>query len=915
MNVQERDQEFRVFVRKARQAAHQAFYFLCEIEAVESLPPDDLMRHDQELAKDIKFAREQVRTIIDGVRRLASALPVPAAEPLPRTLARFFVDSDGKPDDLFVLHEGLLSTEDGTRGAAQDAVASFWSHHVHRPLFDASAAWRGDALVDQLRAFLQITRPRGFDRVHQAIDKGWTMIRRNLSFLVGLAVAVAAFALVPQLRSLLLNNSLGYVALALVAGGGLVIEMLRYAPLPTVQLLANVAPGFAKKPLRWLVDEQSGRLRVLTVKLRLGKRAYYQWASYAVPPERGIARWPEGGRMRGLIARWEIIRGIAVVVYLIATYKIGFSVIDAESAVTYKTVYPVASLFLIGVIALHWVDLWDFIDRRPIRMMGLALLAVFLVGSLVFDQYLLFASAIPVFLFALCVYQAMVRKKATMSGVLVALVCLATSISAVTGWFTRERGVWRATPSDQRQFARIDEAKFPFGLQNGPPVVLVAASGGGSRAAVYTALTLDAIHNDPELRRLGDNIHAISGVSGGSLATAAYVAERIRRNEHAKSGVPEDAPWAITGLARQNFLNPTLDGALAFGKSRGDAIEEFWDQEVHLRGRTLRDLADFWTEAVTENKHGGTPPFPLPLFNSCALDGHAVVISPLAVRTYSNDTHALRATRMHELQNAYGLSSLEGLTWVVDRDAIYGLEEWNSQVNPSIAQAVRASANFPFGFPLVDVETSPLQYGAPYQRDVSRMLLTDGGVLSNSGIWSLYHLMTTQSQVRDALKARGVLLVVVDASRMPEYSPSRNSVGSLFGAIRDQAPIAQKLHRKMFELLAREFGSCVDIVGIDLPPTISDNVQTTWALDDRSLKQLECNFNALWFGTTATTDPKCLALRRTAPLGKRGNVVQAHFRQKLFTAWSELERREPRCDPKASKRTSEQLALLRVPLD
>jgi hypothetical protein len=918
MSVYEHDQEFRVFLRKARQAAHQALYFLYELEAVESLE-GRMRRADSALEKDVAFAREQVRLIVEGVREpvgAAAGRPMPAAATVPTSMSRFFFDGEGVPKALSHLHDNLWSAKEVDRKDAQNALAHFWTEHIQAGVQSPGPlSWRADSLTTQLRAFLHVARPRGFDLVHHGIDKGWTMVRRNLSFLVGLVVAIAAFALVPQLRSLLMNNPRGYAALAVVAGGGLFIEILRYAPLTAVNLLALVMPSRIKTPLKELVEGKRGYLRMLTVRLRMGKRAYYQWASHAIPPDRGIARWPEAGRMRGLMARWEVIRAVALIGFLLVAYKLGFSIVEAASAVTYKTVYPVASLFAVGLMALHWVDLWDFLDRRPIRMLGLGLLILFLVGSLGFELYLLFATTIPLFLFALWLYHAVSRKRVTLAGGLVAVVCVATSISAVSGYFTRERGVWRASPADPTPFARIDETQFPFGGTEGPPVVLLAASGGGSRAAVYTALTLDAIQNDAGLRALGDNIHAISGVSGGSLTTAAYVAERIRRNEHANRGTPEAAKWSLTELARQNFLNPTLEGALWPGESRGDAIEAFWDDKVHLRGRTLRDLSDLWRNAPKAGFTGGTPPFPLPLFNSCSLDGHAVVISPLAVQTYSADNHEKRQARVHELKDAYGLSGVDGLTWVVDRDAVYGLEEWNPHVNPSIAQAVRASANFPFGFPLVDVETTPHQYGAPYQHHVSRMLLTDGGVLSNSGMWTLSQLMTTKPEVKQALKARGVLVVVVDASRMPEYSSSGSSVTTLFGAIRDQAPIAQSLHRKMFELLGHEFGSCIEVVGIDLPPTVRDNVQTTWALDDRSLKQLECNFNALWFGTTFTQDEACVKLRGTAPLRDRGDALQARFREKLFTGWSRLAKRGPHCDPTVPPRKEDQFALLRVPLD
>ena len=81
------------------------------------------------------------------------------------------------------------------------------------------------------------------------------------------------------------------------------------------------------------------------------------------------------------------------------------------------------------------------------------------------------------------------------------------------------------------------------------PVVIVAASGGGSRAAIFTALVLEtlartptiqnpvtgesaAITNEPvgdSQRTWADNVVLISSVSGGSLASAYHVERRVPR--------------------------------------------------------------------------------------------------------------------------------------------------------------------------------------------------------------------------------------------------------------------------------------------------------------------------------------------------------------------------------------------------
>jgi hypothetical protein len=120
-------------------------------------------------------------------------------------------------------------------------------------------------------------------------------------------------------------------------------------------------------------------------------------------------------------------------------------------------------------------------------------------------------------------------------------------------------------------------------------------------------------------------------------------------------------------------------------------------------------------------------------------------------------------------------------------------------------------------------------------------------------MWSLYQLMTDQTEkVMQRLTQRGVLLIVVEASRMPEYSEARRSLLSLYGAIADKNPVAQSLHRRMFESLRALYGKSLAIVQLDLiaqQSRESFNVYTTWALDPRSKDKLDRSFSRVWTKT------------------------------------------------------------------
>ena len=89
----------------------------------------------------------------------------------------------------------------------------------------------------------------------------------------------------------------------------------------------------------------------------------------------------------------------------------------------------------------------------------------------------------------------------------------------------------RTTPTPNLQTvnsessARFELQSRIFGLkqtESQEPVILMAASGGGTRAALYTASVLHGLANLEQLK----NVSLLSGVSGGSLGIAYFAANR-----------------------------------------------------------------------------------------------------------------------------------------------------------------------------------------------------------------------------------------------------------------------------------------------------------------------------------------------------------------------------------------------------
>jgi hypothetical protein len=312
-----------------------------------------------------------------------------------------------------------------------------------------------------------------------------------------------------------------------------------------------------------------------------------------------------------------------------------------------------------------------------------------------------------------------------------------------------------------------------------------------------------------------------------------------------------------------------MGGLIKWGVTRGAAIEKEWrENEVDLGDHRIGDLISDWRTAI--QSQSSIPPFPIPLFNTASLEGHDVVISPLDKCFYvQKKLHAhaeIQKTGAKTESNNYYLeihnwdiekiirAKDEAPTWVFYRDAIYGLDNFLIKYNPLLAEAVRASANFPFGFPLVNIETDKDIFFSPQiikiemnkekeHQEMNQISLTDGGALSNSGMWSMYHLLMNNWK---ALEKRGVLLIIVDAGKMPIYRDLAKKWNSLLGAIQDQSTIGQNLHRRMYDSLQLKYQDRLAIVKLGIIEKKYYNVMTTWALDAESLDRIKESFETTW---------------------------------------------------------------------
>ncbi len=561
-----------------------------------------------------------------------------------------------------------------------------------------------------------------------------------------------------------------------------------------------------------------------------------------IPPSEGITKLLTNAQTRK-VKYFLLWCGVGLITCII----LASNGIISDAAIT---VFLVLAIFSITILMASLLDFWEFFDPYPIRLMVLGIFGFLALQILFFTNGMHF---LWVTWFAMAVIVWYLFKDAAPHINIVVVVLGVFAILNFIGFFTDKEETWKAENNLITKLDRIPTSDRTWPYPGTDPIVVIAASGGGSRAALFAGLTLEALNGVSDedttlvekdtklLKNISSNIHAISSVSGGSLANAAYI---VRKYNDCNIGT-------LSKTVAGDFILPTLTGALIPFVNRASYVENSWagnsskkpcqnmTESVGLGDITLGDLVKKWKVSI-KNKDN-FPPFPMPLFNSATLDGHAVVLSPL-----ENDFYINLDIRKN-IALDYDISEL---TWVHNRDGIYGLEDILENFNPKLSSAVRASANFPFGFPLVEIETTQIP---PFTmkisaKDKQQIFLTDGGTLSNSGVLPLANLLfdySHEKKIRTEIRKRGLLLILIDASKMPEF-PGSGQVQNLLGTISDQSPIGQRLHRSLIEHLSHIYGDKFKYWQINLSPNKKNNILTTWSLGTTNIKRLETDFQNQW---------------------------------------------------------------------
>jgi hypothetical protein len=454
------------------------------------------------------------------------------------------------------------------------------------------------------------------------------------------------------------------------------------------------------------------------------------------------------------------------------------------------------------------------------------------------------------------------------------------------------------------------------------PVVLVAASGGGSRAAMFTALVLDAMMThidpqgdlvtvlpedaaipkghvlsarDPKRPMLRDRIALISGVSGGSLATAYFRHAQsaasnpfrrslqntveseliVRMNEqvdyftqeyqrdhptedpssqvwecirHYCRSLSDRSPnkkllaWPVSSAFVDemctDFMAPLLRGMMMTSLERGQYVSRFWEKRFE------------WPSNPSYSGNDG----PLMLLNASEVRrgtrlviGYPPIATGLLLESLSDHGKDRSATLRPEAPRSLEALPLDATEKILATSALHSA--YTERV--SLADGVRLSANFPYGFSVARMRDFDEAHGLP------EIHVLDGGIVDNTGIDSLRHVLRALANlaeddrperaplkakartILEKLRKRGVLLIEIDSGAKmgkPGWLASKvPAVSEPLQCLNNAAYVGPHFSKEMF--LDAEFndilGGTEDNVAFRRLTFIcnhSDDVMTAWSL-------------------------------------------------------------------------------------
>jgi hypothetical protein len=326
-----------------------------------------------------------------------------------------------------------------------------------------------------------------------------------------------------------------------------------------------------------------------------------------------------------------------------------------------------------------------------------------------------------------------------------------------------------------------------------PPAIVVAASGGGTRAALYTATVMQGLHN----LKADENVVLLSGVSGGGVAAAYFASHRasLLSGMQLPCGAHDQqlhSPWQCY-LDRMSmpFIRDVLQGAgewrIQSEQPLGILLAESFDRRLFAdEGREIGNITQ--TGLILNTTITGHPVTDAP-----ALQGGFIRIPPASFNQCADQEDPISAlaggrlafTNLNQV-DAFAKSDPQtpgiNLPFVVIQDQ-----------HVPLSGAAALNANFPPVFPNARVDV---------MRDAARdspcakrsYYVTDGGGTENLGLVSallalqsaLENIAANNETNHQPITLRNIEIVLAEASAMEYDYHQDRGIGAATGQSKER---------------------------------------------------------------------------------------------------------------------------------
>jgi Patatin-like phospholipase len=354
---------------------------------------------------------------------------------------------------------------------------------------------------------------------------------------------------------------------------------------------------------------------------------------------------------------------------------------------------------------------------------------------------------------------------------------------------------WQSAPLDSRAALAARSAK------DAGTLVIVAASGGGITASLWTAHVLRRLGQ--EIPRFHEQVTLVSAVSGGAVGAMYYVDGFTDRSAPAMDNVVTASGDSSLSAAVWGFafldVHRTYLGRLLGIWDRGWALEQRWGTHLADSNRTL----GVWTEGV------GAGWRPIALFNATVQEtGERLILSPVAIEPRKGSGR---------------------------RD----LAEMLPGNDLKLVTAARLSATFPYVSPHAKPDVAPDFTGRAFRA-------VDGGYYDNSGIVSALDVVNEWLRTRGRAPTK-IALIEIRASGRIDQGPlpdlKRDTLARTVGApietlLRMRATSQLARNQVELTLVQKVWKSEYDVDLAHFTFRLSDDQPLSWHLTDAQRQQV-----------------------------------------------------------------------------